>query len=71
MIDIPYIKDLMEKQELHTYWAVAVAYNCGYSRFVSQEGPPLSAVDYGCRVMERWKILEGNRYINPLVRRGI
>jgi soluble lytic murein transglycosylase-like protein len=63
-----HIKALMNKPELNTYWAVAVAYNCGYGRFISARGPPTVSLDYAERVMARWRELEGGRYINPVIR---
>jgi len=66
---ILHIKYLMEQTPLYTFWAVAAAYNCGYSRFVSTRGPPDSTIDYAGRVMNRWKALEG-RYIMPVIIRG-
>jgi soluble lytic murein transglycosylase-like protein len=65
-----HIKSLMEKPELNTYWAVAVAYNCGYWKFVSAEGPPMFSVDYGGRVMDRWHELTGVKYIDPVLRKS-
>ena len=63
------IKSLIRNPEINTYWAVAVAYNCGYTRFVSEEGPPSASIDYGCRVMMRWLELQGLKYINPIIRK--
>ncbi|MCL2174427.1 MAG: transglycosylase SLT domain-containing protein [Treponema sp.] len=63
-----HIKNLMRKEALNTYWAVAVAYNCGYARFISAKGPPESSAGYGARVIRRWHELEGVRYINPMIR---
>jgi hypothetical protein len=58
----------MDSPGIDTYWAVAVAYNCGYARFMSKEGPPPGSLDYGAKVMERWYILTGAKYICPIIR---
>jgi soluble lytic murein transglycosylase-like protein len=63
------IKSLINTHELNTYWGVVVAYNCGYARFLSQQGPPPTSLDYADRVMQRWLALEG-RYISPVIRRS-
>ena len=64
-----HIKSLIQEEVLNTYWAVAVAYNCGYARYTSERGPPESSAGYGARVMHRWHELEGVQYINPVIRR--
>lgn len=60
-----HIKNLMKEPKINTYWGVAVAYNCGYARFASE--PPKESIDYGGRVMKRWRSLEGVDYINPVI----
>lgn len=62
------IKSLMGKPEINTYWAVAVAYNCGYTRYLSGKTPPLHSLDYADKVMARWYALESVKYINPVIR---
>jgi len=61
-----HIKNLMQEPRINTYWAVAVAYNCGYARFVNE--PPTASLDYGDRVMKRWRSLQGVNYINPVIK---
>jgi soluble lytic murein transglycosylase-like protein len=63
-----HIKKLMEKKELNTFWAVAVAYNCGHARYSGSKTPPLNSLDYADRVMVRWQELEGGKYINPIIK---
>ena len=46
-----------------TWWVAVVAYNCGLSRFNSQQGPPQVSIAYADRVMELWKELD------PILRR--
>jgi soluble lytic murein transglycosylase-like protein len=36
------------------WWEVAIAYNCGYSRLKSKEGPPESSIDYAISVFDKW-----------------
>jgi soluble lytic murein transglycosylase-like protein len=43
------------------WWQVAVAYNCGYARLASPQGPPGVSIDYACRVFTRWEDLENER----------
>ena len=43
-----------------TYWAVAVAYNCGLSRMQSGH-PPLSSTRYADRVLAVWNELTGGK----------
>jgi len=59
------LKKLMGMPKINTYWAVAVAYNCGYQRFIN--GPPDASVEYANQIMERWRALEGTEYINPVI----
>jgi soluble lytic murein transglycosylase-like protein len=59
-----HIKRLMNTKEINTYWAVAVAYNCGQYR----NNIPRSSLEYADRVMLRWHDLENARYINPVIR---
>jgi len=61
-----HIKNLMKEPGINTYWAVAVAYNCGYAKFANE--PPKASLDYGDRVMARWRSLEGVDYINPVIK---
>jgi len=63
-----HIKELMSKPELNTYWSVAVAYNCGYARYLNNKTPPRSSLEYADRVIARWYTLENVRYINPVIR---
>lgn len=63
-----HIKRLMNMKEFNTYWAVAVAYNCGHIRYLSNKVPRAS-LEYGDRVMRRWHELEGVQYINPVIRK--
>lgn len=62
-----HIKALMSMPQIKTYWAVAVSYNCGYARFTNA-GPPQRTIEYANRVMERWRVLIGVKYINPVIR---
>ena len=62
-----HIKALMDHPGLNTYWDVAVSYNCGYWRFISEEGPPMVSIEYGCKVMKRWLDLTGMKNINPII----
>lgn len=63
---IALIKSLSKEPLLNTWWAVAVAYNCGYAGFVS--GPPSSSIDYGSRVISVWSQLEDTRFISVIIR---
>jgi len=63
-----HIKSLMEKPELKTYWTVAIAYNCGYTRYLDSKTPPQNSLDYADRVMAHWHDLESVDYINPIIR---
>ncbi|MDR0475098.1 MAG: transglycosylase SLT domain-containing protein [Treponema sp.] len=51
------IKELMGKPEITTFWDVAIAYQCGYTRFL--ERPPSQTIEYACRVYARWHLFEG------------
>ena len=50
-------------RELHdkglNWWQVAIAYNCGYYRLISDAGPPDRSIEYANRVFRRWHELEG------------
>lgn len=59
------IKALSKEPLLNTWWAVAVAYNCGYTGF--KNGPPYSSVEYGSLVMSVWVQLEDIRHVKALV----
>jgi soluble lytic murein transglycosylase-like protein len=67
------IKYLITRPEINTYWAAAVAYNCGYAGYLRDGGPPEKSVAYGGRVMKRWLELQGLEYVNPVInkRKGI
>jgi len=65
-----HIKKLMNMKEFNTYWAVAVAYNCGHVSFLNNK-IPRSSIEYASRVMERWCKLENIEYINPIIRRKL
>jgi soluble lytic murein transglycosylase-like protein len=48
----------LKRQPGITTWRdVAVAYNCGYSRFMA--GPPAASVEYARRVYEKWNVYRG------------
>jgi len=64
---VRHIKRLMNMREFNTYWAVAVAYNCGHVRYLS-DNIPRESLNYADRVMARWYELERVRYINPVIR---
>jgi soluble lytic murein transglycosylase-like protein len=51
------IKWLTHQPGITTWWDVAVAYNCGYSRFMA--GPPAASVEYAVKVFERWNGYRG------------
>ena len=57
-----HIKMLMKIPELNTFWSVAVAYNCGHERFLSNK-PPESSLDYAEKVMALWQKLERNNFM--------
>ena len=46
------IKELSDKGL--NWWQVAIAWNCGYGRLISAQGPPNSSIEYANRVFERW-----------------
>ena len=50
----------------HTYWAVAVAYNCGLSRL---HNPPELSIIYANEVMRKTNELH-NGYFNTVIRGG-
>ena len=60
------IKKLSKEPLLNTWWAVAVAYNCGYTGF--KNGPPSSSVEYGNHVMDVWFQLEDARHISLIIK---
>jgi soluble lytic murein transglycosylase-like protein len=66
-----HIKWLTERPELNTWWAVAVAYNCGLNRMRSTGGPPPESIRYANRVLEIWKELDpkGLEHKTTLTRR--
>ena len=61
------IKELIVKQEINTYWTVAVCYNAGTRWLKQKEKPPDSSIEYAERVMNRWAVLE--RYRPVLIRK--
>ena len=63
---VAYIKLLSEREEITTWWYVAVAYNAGMGRI---NNPPASTLRYAERVMNRWQELEGVKYLCPIIRR--
>lgn len=63
---IALIKRLSKEPLLNTWWAVAVAYNCGYTGF--KNGPSSSSVEYGNRVMDVWFQLEDARHISLIIK---
>jgi soluble lytic murein transglycosylase-like protein len=50
------IKELSERGL--NWWQVAIAYNCGYARLMSKEGPPNMSIEYGNRVFFLWQEFE-------------
>jgi soluble lytic murein transglycosylase-like protein len=48
------IKELISKPRMN-YWLVAVAYNCGYGRFL-EKPPPNVSIEYANRVFARWNV---------------
>jgi soluble lytic murein transglycosylase-like protein len=51
---------LARQPGITTWLDVAVAYNCGYSRFMA--GPPAASVEYACRVYEKWNAYRGYKF---------
>jgi soluble lytic murein transglycosylase-like protein len=43
------------------WWQVAIAYNCGYARLMSKDGPPNISIEYANRVYFKWQELEYRR----------
>ena len=56
---IEHIKMLMAVPELLTLWSVAVSYNCGHIRFLSEQGPPVASIGYARKVMAKYEELSG------------
>ena len=52
-----YIKELMSKPGVNTFWSVAVVYNCGYGRL---NNPPETSIEYAGRVISRWQSMDSN-----------
>jgi len=63
------LRELMGKPEASTYWMVACFYNAGYSRCISEPGPPSQTIEYAGRVMDRWNELTGGR-AQTVIRKG-
>jgi len=57
-VGIGHIKYLLMIPELNTFWGVAASYNCGHTRFLSAEGPPLASLNYAEKVMTLWEQLD-------------
>jgi hypothetical protein len=60
---VGYIKFLLSVPELNTFWDIAVSYNCGYMRFLSEDGPPSASLDYAEKVMALWQKLDRHNYL--------
>jgi soluble lytic murein transglycosylase-like protein len=56
-VGITHIKFLMVMPELNTFWSVAVSYNCGHARFLSNN-PPEASLSYAEKVMSLWEELD-------------
>jgi len=54
-----YIKELMSKPGVNTWWSVAVCYNCGYGRL---NNPPDASIEYAGRVISRWRAMDGRSF---------
>jgi len=53
------IKDLITKDGVNTWWAVAICYNAGYGRL---SNPPDSTIDYANRVIIRWREMDAKGF---------
>jgi len=54
-----YIKELMCKPGVNTWWSVAVCYNAGYGRL---NNPPETSIEYAGRVISRWRAIDGRSF---------
>ena len=50
-----YIKELMSKPGVNTWWSVAICYNAGYGRL---NNPPDTSIEYAGRVISRWRAMD-------------
>jgi len=58
-----YIRQLIQHNDIKTWWDVAIAYNCGPGRVLD---PPWSTLDYASAVMVKYTELSGG-YVRPLI----
>jgi len=64
---VGYIRFLMNRPEINTYYGVAVSYNTGLNRLGN---PPKSTIEYAIRVVNRYNnLMNGNAPV--VVRRGV